>query len=358
MVASEGTVTPTIIDDPANITGHWLQRILEANGHDVEITSISREAVGTGQMAHNERYKILYAGDTDGPASVVIKFPSPSEESRAAGASGGYRNEVNFYLELAPDLDVVVPDCLYGAVTEDSSAFTLILEDLAPARQGDQIAGGTDDQILIAAENLAGLHAPRWGDPTLGDIEWLQASGGDAIAYVELFTPMFIERYDARLSDDAKRVFTEFGAKVGNWIDREPSVHTLVHGDYRLDNLMFASAYGGAPVSAVDWQTVGVAAGGRDLGYLLGNSADADDRRRHEPEALDRYRAAMTAAGVDLSADDVMAQYRHGTFQGPFITMLGSIAVGQTDRGDDMFMAMAERSAAQIVDLEALDVIS
>jgi hypothetical protein len=53
-----------------------------------------------------------------------------------------------------------------------------------------------------------------------------------------------------------------------------------------------------------------------------------------------------------------MAQYRHGTFQGPFITMLGSIAVGQTDRGDDMFMAMAERSTAQIIDLEALDVIS
>ena len=53
-----------------------------------------------------------------------------------------------------------------------------------------------------------------------------------------------------------------------------------------------------------------------------------------------------------------MDHYRHGTFQGPFITMLGSIAVGQTDRGDDMFMAMLERSVAQIVDHDALDVIA
>jgi hypothetical protein len=94
------------------------------------------------------------------------------------------------------------------------------------------------------------------------------------------------------------------------------------------------------------------------VAYLLGNSAEPHDRRRHEAEALDRYRAAMAGLGVDLSAADVMAMYRHGTFQGPFITMLGSIAVGQTDRGDDMFMVMAERSAAQIIDHDALDVIS
>ena len=93
-------------------------------------------------------------------------------------------------------------------------------------------------------------------------------------------------------------------------------------------------------------------------GTCWGNSAEPQDRRRHEPEALERYRGAMAAAGVDLDAGDLMEQYRHGTFQGPFITMLGSIAVGQTDRGDDMFMAMAERSAAQILDLDALDVIA
>jgi hypothetical protein len=359
MAQSSKPVTPVIIDDPSDINAHWLNTVLEMNGHDVVITSIHREAVGTGQMAHNERYRFTFAGDAgDAPQSVVIKFPSPVEESRAAGASGGYRNEVRFYTDLAADLSVVVPDCLYGAVSDDSTSFTLVLEDLAPAKQGDQIEGASDEQILLAVENLAGLHAPRWGDPSLADIDWLQSSGGEAVAYVELFTPMFIDRYRDRLSDRARMVFEEFGAKSAAWIEREPTTHTLVHGDYRLDNLMFESAFGGAPVSTVDWQTIGIGCGVRDVAYLLGNSAEPEDRRRHEAEALERYRAAMDGLGVRLSEDDVMAMYRHGAFQGPFITMLGSIAVGQTDRGDDMFMAMAERSAAQIADLDALDLIS
>jgi len=359
MAESPKPVTPEIVDDPADVTAHWLNTVLERRGHDVVIGSIHREAVGTGQMAHNERYRFTFEGDRgDAPESVVIKFPSPSEESRAAGAAGGYRNEVRFYTDLADGLSVVVPECLYGTVSDDSTSFTLVLEDLAPAKQGDQIEGATDDQIVLAVENLAGLHAPRWGDPSLLDIDWLQSSGGEAVAYVELFTPMFIDRYQHRLSDRARTVFEEFGAKSAAWIEREPATRTLVHGDYRLDNLMFASTYGGAPVSAVDWQTIGVGCGLRDVAYLLGNSAEPDDRRRHEDEALDRYRTAMAGLGVDLSLDELMGMYRHGAFQGPFITMLGSIAVGQTDRGDDMFMAMAERSAAQIVDHDALDLIS
>jgi Phosphotransferase enzyme family len=351
--------SPPIIEDPADVTAVWLNRVLVHAGHDVSISSIHREAVGTGQMAHNERYRFTFDGDAgDAPTSVVIKFPSPNEASRAAGAAGGYRNEVLFYTELAADLPIVVPQCLHGAVSDDSSVFTLVLEDLAPARQGDQIRGATDAQILAAVENLAGLHAPRWGDPSLSGIDWLQSSGGEAIGYVEIVTPMFIERYEARLSDTAKTVFTSFGRNVANWIEREPTPGTLVHGDYRLDNLMFAVAPDGTAVSAVDWQTLGVGSGARDLAYLLGNSSEPDNRRRHEAEALDRYRSALSGLGVELTADDVMARYRHGTFQGPFITMLGSIAVGQTDRGDDMFMAMAERAAAQIIDLDALDVIS
>jgi aminoglycoside/choline kinase family phosphotransferase len=350
---------PAILDDPAKVTPAWLQTVLAELGHDVEIASLEREAVGTGQMAHNERFRLIHAGDPGrAPKSVVIKFPSASEESRAAGAAGGYRNEVRFYTDLAATLAVVVPECLYGAVSADSTVFTLVLEDLAPCRQGDQIAGATDEQIHLAAENLAGLHAPRWNDASLADIDWLQSSGGQAIDYVEIVTPIFLERYDARLSPRAKAVFAAFGERVGHWIEREPPARTLVHGDYRLDNLMFGSETGDVPVSAVDWQTVGIGCGARDLAYLLGNSSEPDARRRHEAEALERYRTAMARLGVDLSVEDVMAQYRYGTFQGPFITMLGSIAVGQTERGDDMFMAMAERSAAQIDDLDALDLIS
>jgi len=353
------TITPAIIDNPADVTPQWLSDVLQHAGHEVTVASIRSEPVGTGQMAHNERFHLAYEDHTDdAPASLVVKFPSPSEESRAAGAEGCYRNEVRFYTDLRDDLSISTPQCLHGAVSDDSTTFTLVLEDLAPARTGDQLGGASDEQIILAAANLAGLHAPRWGDPTLADIDWLEASGANAIGFIELVTPMFIERYQHRLSANTRRVFEEFGSHVTEWVEAESEVHTLVHGDYRLDNLMFASSPDGVPVTAVDWQTLGLGAGGRDLAYLLGNSSEPQARCRHESEAIGAWRTAMLSLGVDLTLDEAMAQYRHGMFQGPFITILGSIAVGQTERGDDMFMAMAERSAAQILDHNALDIIS
>jgi len=353
------TITPAIIDNPADVTPQWLSDVLHRVGHAVTVADIRSEPVGTGQMAHNERFHLSYESDIDGaPTSLVMKFPSPSEESRAAGAQGGYRNEVHFYTDLRDDLSISTPECLYGAVADDSSTFTLVLEDLAPARQGDQLGGASDQQIILAAANLAGLHAPRWGDPTLADIDWLEASGANAIDFIELVTPMFIERYQHRLTVRARMVFEEFGHHVTEWVEAESDVHTLVHGDYRPDNLMFATSEGGAPVTAVDWQTLGLGAGGRDLAYLLGNSAEPEARHRHESEAIGAWLTAMLHLGVDLTLDETMDQYRHGMFQGPFITILGSIAVIQTDRGDNMFMAMAERSAAQIIDHDSLDIIT
>jgi len=353
------SVHPAIVTEPAAITPEWMTSVLRCAGHEVTVCALAGEPVGTGQMAHNERYRITYTGDALGaPDSVVMKFPSPNDQSRAAGAQGGYRSEVRFYTELRSGLSISTPECLYGSVSEDSTVFTLVLEDLAPAHQGDQLAGVDDDQVILAAANLAGLHAPRWDDPGLDDIDWLESSGAGAISFVGLFTPVFIERYRHRLSEQARMVFETFGANVTRWVEAESPVHTLVHGDYRLDNLMFATSEGGAPVTVVDWQTLGHGAGGRDLAYLLGNSTEPRHRRRHESEAIGAYLTAMRQLGVDLSTNEAMRQYRHGMFQGPLITMLGSIAVGRTDRGDDMFMAMAERSAAQIIDHDALDLIS
>ena len=352
---------PEIVTDPAAVTPAWLTDVLRRAGYDVTVRSVTSEPVGTGQMAHNERFTLEYESDArDAPASVVGKFPSPSEESRAAGAAGGYRNEVRFYTDLAEGLAVRTPTCLHGAVSDDSTVFTLILEDLAPARQGDQIAGCTLDQLVVAAENLAGLHAPRWCDPALRELDWIGSSLGEqAVMIVQIVTPMFVERYGDRLSPETVQVLEAFAAGVERWFAEEPDRFTVVHGDYRLDNLLFASAAGGDPVAVVDWQTLSIASGGRDLAYLLGNSVEPGERREVEDDVRAAYLARLVelgVAGVDLAT--VVADERHGAFQGPFITMLGAIAVGRTDRGDDMFVAMAERSATQIRDLDGLDLLA
>ena len=351
---------PAVLVDPADLNPAWLSDALQSAGHDVVVSACRSESVGTGQMAHNERIWLEYERNAAGlPATIVGKFPSPNEESRASGARGAYRSETLFYTELAPDLAVCVPACHYGAVAEDQATFTLLLEDLAPKVQGDQIEGATDDEIEAAVRNLAGLHAPRWGDESLRAIDWLVGGLGDELAtYVQMGTPVFIERYRDRLSDEDAATLQAYADGVKNWLDRRPSTPTLVHGDYRLDNLMFETTPAGVRVAAVDWQTLSVGCGGQDLAYLLGNSAPPERRRAHEDRMLAAYREEMARQGVELSADRVRSDYVYGTFQGPMITMLGSLGVGQTERGDTMFMAMASRSCAQIRDTGALDVIA
>lgn len=311
-------------------------------------------------MAHNERIFLDYEVEVpSAPSTIVGKFPSPSEESRAAGARGGYRAETLFYTELAQDLAVRTPQCLYGAISDDDTTFTLLLEDLAPAEQGDQIGGASDAQVEAAVRNLAGLHAPRWCDPKLAEIDWIaQGMSEEYALYIEMGTPVFIERYADRLSREDAETLRQFAANVRRWMELRPAVSTLVHGDYRLDNLMFADVGGSVGVTTVDWQTLSVGCGGQDLAYLLGNSCPPEQRRAHETHMLGVYREAMAALGVERSQDEIHADYRYGSFQGPSITMLGALSVGQTDRGDEMFMAMAHRSTTQIRDLRALDLIS
>jgi len=352
--------SPRIITDPAELSPEWLTTVLRGSGLDVKVASLRSEPVGTGQMAHNERIYLEYEGDAKGaPATLVGKFPSPSEASRAAGARGGYRSETLFYTELAEKLPIRTPECFYGAISDDHTTFTLLLEDLAPAQQGDQIGGGSDAQIEAAVRNLAGLHAPRWNDPSLAGLDWIAQGTSDEFAlYIEMGTPAFIERYKESLSEEAAETLRGFAAGVRRWLEIAPREKTLVHGDYRLDNLMFETTTEGIQVAAVDWQTLSVGCGGQDLAYLLGNSSPPEQRRKHEEHMLGVYRESMAELGIERSADEVHADYVYGTFQGPSITMLGALFVGQTDRGDEMFMAMAHRATTQIRDLNALELLA
>ena len=350
---------PRIITDPAALIPEWMTAVLRNSGLDITVSSLRREAVGTGQMAHNERIFLEYEGDSkNAPTTLVGKFPSPSEASRAAGASGGYRSETLFYTELAESVSIRTPACFYGAISDDHTTFTLLLEDLAPAEQGDQIIGGSDAEIEAAVRNLAGLHAPRWNDPSLAELEWIAQGTSDEFAvYIEMGTPVFIERYKESLSEEAADTLRGFAAGVRRWLEISPKEKTLVHGDYRLDNLMFETTGEGIRVAAVDWQTLSVGCGGQDLAYLLGNSSPPEQRRNHEAHMLEVYRESMAALGVERSSDEIYADYVYGSFQGPAITMLGALFVGQTDRGDEMFMAMADRATTQIRDLNALDLL-
>ncbi len=325
------------------------------------VTAVEAVRVGTGQVGASFRCRLTYAGGAPAgaPATVVAKLPALEEQSRATGmALRNYEREVRFYNDLRATVDVQAPRCFHAEWDETSGGFVLVLEDLAPAVQGDQIAGCSIDEARLALTELAALHAPRWGDGSLADLEWLsRRAPGDAEqlqAMYQLLFPGFVARYESRLSADELASAERLGGLLVPWIERRTDPTTVTHGDYRLDNMMFGTAEGGYPLAVVDWQTPGEGPAAADLSYFLGAGLSIDDRRTHERDLVAHYHRELVRRGVvGWSLEECWSSYRFYAFAGVVMSVVASMIVTQTDRGDDMFMAMATRHLRHAIDLDA-----
>lgn len=353
---------PDVAETVADLTPEWLSGALSRPGDEVEATAVTAERVGTGQIGTAYRLQLTYTDGADRPTRLVAKLASEDPGSRAAIADG-YRKEVGFYRHIAPTVDVRVPTCWYDAISEDGTVFTLLLEDLAPARPGVQVDGCTPGQATAAARNIAGLHAPRWDDPSLADHSFLSHVDEDAAAFIgalhEDATGHFVKRFGDQLAAADVATLREAATATATWLLAGSSPFSLTHGDYRLDNLMFHPD--GDEVVALDWQTLSLGPPGRDLAYLLGTSLEPEARRSHETSIVAAYHSDLVTRGVmGYGADRCFADYRLGQLQGPLITVLGcEFATAQrTARADAMFLAMARRSCSAIRDLTTLDLLS
>lgn len=333
----------------------WVSAALGLGGPSA-VAGIASQELGTGQMCDSHR---LTLDHSDGSTSTVIaKFPSSDPASRSTGLLlRAYEKEVRFYQELAPDLPVRTPGTRFAAIDPKTGSFVLILEDLDPATPGDQLAGCDVPAARAALTELVGLHAPRWGDPTLLDVEWLVGDRGPArdmmIGLLASLWDGFVDRYRGRLEPhvvDAGAIV--FGRLESFYRDREPS--TIVHGDFRLDNLMF---HPDGAVTVLDWQTCTVGPGPADAAYFVGAGLLPELRRAHEDELFEHYHRGLLAAGVAVDREDCWTAYRRGTWAGLVMAVGASMLVERTERGDDMFMAMASRHALQALDLDAAEML-
>ena len=344
------------------ITPERLTEALRGEGHDVTVTELDVAPIGTGQMGTSYRLTPTYAGDHGGlPATLVAKVPGGAPEARAT-AAGAYRTEVRFYQRLAATVAVRTPGCLHAWCTDDGTDFLLVLEDLAPAAQGDQLAGCSAAEAAAAARNLAGLHGPRWCDPTLSDPDGAGLAVVDAEQAGLLgdvlgpMTDVFVARMGDRLDPDDRAVLEMVPPVAGAWLLGRSERFAPVHGDYRLDNLMFGP---GGAVTAVDWQTVSLGLPARDLAFLCATSLTVADRRAHEDEVVAAYGEALLAHGVDdHPPEQCRDDYRYALLQAPLIIVLGCAVAAPTARGDAMFLAMAHRAAAAIRDHDPFALIS
>lgn len=348
MGAQTAEQTAALIREPSEISGEWLARVLGLDA--VTLTSVER--IGTGQMSQSHRVAFSTGA---GIGSVVVKQASDDETSRGTGVRmGAYYREVAFYQHLADRIEGPVPHCHLAVYDEVEGWFTLVLEDMAYAVQGDQITGCSVEQARVALRELAAVHAPVFNDLGTSTQDWLNLPNpltGDLLA---MLLPGFLERYGDRVAPEHAEVCRRFVASADAWYaDRRPPLG-LVHGDFRLDNLLFTDQ----GCTVVDWQTVTWGPAMLDLAYFLGGGLTSEDRRTHERELVEGYHRELVARGVqNFSLEECWEEYRRQVFLGLVMVIAPAMVVVQTERGDEMFMVLLERFCQQIVDLESLELL-
>jgi hypothetical protein len=351
-----------MIDVPgiAAITPEWLSACLARAGHrQAQIARIDVERIGTGQAAACARLTIHYRDSVPGaPCSLVAKFASDDPLSRSnCAAMGIYRREVEFYRDVAPRLSMTLPRCYFLDVDEPGEQFLILMQDLAPAVAGDQLAGCSPEVVRASILELVGLQAATWCDAALGRRFMESADGffSDMHGLYNQMLPGFVDRFGGLVAADEREIIVALGrARNAPLFQPVGRPFCLEHRDYRPDNLMIDSSGPSPRVIAVDWQGMRTGRPLNDVALCLAGSLQPEIRRAVERDILRDYHGALVCAGVpDFAFEQCWTEYRRAAFAGFGLTVVAAMTVVQTPRGDRMFTAMARRYARHALDVEA-----
>ena len=326
--------------DPATIDADWMQRALAAGGASdgPALGKVVVEDLGSATNAFGRLLRChltTEGGLAADPATVIVKLPTVNRRAfRFAKWMSMHERECLYYRRVAQHAHIRSPALLYGDFDAATHRFVLVLEDLRDLEVPAQAAGVSAGRARLAVREIAKLHGQFWGavdHPALsGCSDGLGAKFRRfmQVAYL-LCLPVVLERFGNSFSPETRRVAEALGPRItAHFASVAAGPRTLVHGDYRGENMFFgpeagvgssasgcssggvgaaagasaaprprSSSSGAASVDAaarddfavIDWQGCGLGAGLYDVAYFLGTNVVTGDRRRIEREALEEY---------------------------------------------------------------------
>lgn len=352
----------------ADITQNWLTNVLrEAQAiHTATVVAATYESVGAGVgiMGELTRATLTYdRAEPGAPTSVIVKLTSPYEANRAQGiALGMYEAEVRFYNELVGQAAMRVPHCYVAEIDRETHDFVIVLEDLGGCSAPDQLQGMSIAQASVAAAALADLHGSFW--QRTDEIDWVPSVVHERIKSFSAAWPDLWASFSARFADWLPDGAIAAGGQIRDnyWslmstLGERP--WTLLHQDFRCDNMFFAAEDGQSDIVVLDWQGIGRGPGAYDLAYLLGGSLPIDDRREHEERIVGDYHDRLVDHGVtDYSFDDLWADYRLSHMVNTSVAVLtGGTMDLANERGRHLVGTLGQRHFTAVLDLHSVDLI-
>ena len=306
---------------------------------------------------------MTYDVECFGPRSVILKLPHPSSDTRAAASAFRfYEREVGFYDHIGDRTPLGSPRCYASWIDAATGDFGLLLEDLVDLDQRDQLAGCSVEDAMSALSALAAHHARWWNDPEILAASWTGPLSAPPIPevfahLVERNLPSFEASFDELLDPNVLSAARRLSSACRSLAERlSNGSRTLLHGDYRLDNLFFGTGVDGhTRVVAVDWQMNSVGVGPYDVAYFLSQSLESSIRSRHDRDLLGTYHDALRGASVrDYSFEQCWEDYRVAALWVLVYPVAGTTDAITDERARQLLQAMATRSARTIVDIDAL----
>jgi thiamine kinase-like enzyme len=286
----------TVPAGDAVLDSEWLGDALRGSPRwphgSLRVTSATQ--IGLRHGLSGRIHRVLAETERGGSRSFVVKQET----------AGAVERELLFRSECGALLRGWIPELLGGARDARADRGVLLLEDVAPAEQGDVLHGCTDEQAEAVVRVLAGLHAgslnvsdaalsanvPRWTAKPMDPERWSDRVQRSSERFPEILTPSLT----TRLHDLPRRVGVA-GRKLG----QGPA--SWIHVDAHLDNVLFRPD--GTPV-LLDWCNAAIGPPAVDLVRFLSEGVVAASKPSRVTMLLSAYAEELgesEAARVVLS---------------------------------------------------------
>jgi hypothetical protein len=347
------------------LTPAWLTAALRDGGviRDATVTSTRCEGIGVGAgfLGQLGRIRLDYDRPEDGaPATLIAKMPTLDPGGREiCRIFQFYEREIHFYDDVAKNIDIRVPRCYYSDMDKTADDYLILIEDITDGEMVDEVAGCSADQAETAVRAVASLHATWWDSPALDALEWMPRINAPVYLAAEPAYNQAWEPFQAFVGDKLTPKMRALGDDMRtrvidllNVFDAAP--RTLVHGDFRLDNIFFGGAGAPAPVVTIDWQISFRGRGVFDIAYFLSSCLEPDVRNAHEMRLLKLWHDVVTAGQAGYNWDDAVTDYRRALLLCNVYTVIG---IGNLDpaneRGTALLHAWLHRRSAATEELNA-----
>jgi hypothetical protein len=347
---------PGFIAGVDGITPAWLQSLFQHAGLEMpRVSMVKADAIGHGNLSATYRVAITYnANAANAVNSVVCKLtPTHALTVQQAADAGVHGREVAAYQLFGAHPPLNVPRAYLAKVSDDQRTLNLVLEDLTGrTRSGDQLAGCSAADAGAVVNQFANLHTAYWSAPDL-DAGWLLNRKVTAEVAAQSYASgadIFRERFAGRVDDHYLDIMDSWRSRVMGWTRDKVGTQTLIHGEPRVDNILFEDSAGSVAAWLIDWQFADRGCPMFDVAYFLAGSLESGLRKSCEDDLIARHQARIAAIAPDWTLDAARVAYAAALPFALFTTVGAANVLAAGEHEDKLLLTLLTRNVAALED--------